>query len=130
MFSHVTVGTADFPRATAFYDALLMPLGMIRHETNPEHGLVGYARDPMATPQFYIMRPIDGRPASVGNGVTVAFEAQTRAEVDVLHAAGLATGGRDEGAPGLRPHYHPDFYGAYLRDPDGNKVAIVCHRPE
>lgn len=130
MFSHVTVGTADFDRAIAFYDAILMPLGMIRHETSPEHGLVGYARDPMATPQFYIMRPIDGRPASVGNGITVAFEAQTRGEVDALHKAGLATGGRDEGAPGLRPHYHPDFYGAYLRDPDGNKVAVICHRPE
>ena len=130
MFSHITVGTTDFSRAIAFYDAILMPLGMIRHETDTAHGLVGYALDPMATPQFYIMRPIDGLAASVGNGVTVAFEAPMREQVDAFHAAGLAAGGRDEGAPGLRPHYHPDFYGAYLRDPDGNKVAIVCHRPE
>lgn len=130
MYSHVTVGTADFDRAIAFYDALLMPLGMIRHETDTAHGLVGYARDPLAPPQFFLMRPIDGKPASVGNGVTIGFDAQSRAQVDALHAAGLATGGRDEGAPGLRTHYHPDFYGAYLRDPDGNKVCIVCHRPE
>ena len=66
----------------------------------------------------------------MGNGVTVAFEAPDRASVDRFHAAGLAQGGTDEGAPGLRPHYHPDYYGAYLRDPDGNKLCCVCHRPE
>ena len=80
------------------------------------------------TPQFWVMRPIDGKAATVGNGVTVAFEATDRAAVDALHARALEAGATDEGAPGLRPHYHADYYGAYLRDPDGNKLCIVCHR--
>lgn len=129
MFSHVTLGSADLARAIIHYDAVLLPLGFTRHETNLEHGLVGYCLDPMATPQLYIMRPIDGRPASIGNGVTVAFEAPDRQSVRDTHARALTAGGHDEGAPGLRAHYHPDFYGAYWRDLDGNKLCIVCHRP-
>ncbi len=130
MLSHVTVGSADLARSMAFYDALLLPLGYRRHETQPEHGLVGYCLEPTATPQFYVMRPIDGAAPRPGNGVTVAFEAPSRAQVDAFHAAALALGAPDLGAPGLRPHYHPDYYGAYLRDPDGNKLCVVCHRPE
>ncbi len=129
MLSHVTVGSADLPRAIAFYDALLLPLGYVRHETDLDHGMVGYCIEPTRTPQFYVMRPVDGLAASVGNGVTVAFEAGNRAAVDAFHAAALARGAPDLGAPGLRPHYHPDFYGAYARDPDGNKIACVCHSP-
>jgi catechol 2,3-dioxygenase-like lactoylglutathione lyase family enzyme len=75
------------------------------------------------------MRPIDGRPAAVGNGGTVAFEAPDRLAADTVHATALAAGGRDEGGPGLRPHYHADFYAAYVRDPDGHKICCVCHRP-
>lgn len=128
MFSHITLGTNDLPRAIAFYDRLLAPLGLERHETDLAIGLAGYAAEPTATPQLYLMRPIDGQPASVGNGVTVVFEAMHREQVDAFHREALALGAPDLGAPGLRPHYHPDYYGAYCRDPDGNKIAIACHR--
>ncbi|MBU8538997.1 VOC family protein [Falsiroseomonas tokyonensis] len=130
MFSHATLGTNDFPRALAFYDALLTPLGLTRFHTDEAQGQAGYAANPEASPQFWLMRPIDGRPASIGNGVTIAFEAPDRAAVRRFHATGLELGGTEEGAPGLRQHYHPDYYGAYLRDPDGNKLCCVCHRPE
>ena len=66
---------------------------------------------------------------SVGNGITVGLDAPDRAAVDAAHKAGLSAGGKDEGAPGLRTHYHPNYYGAYLRDPDGNKICVVCHKP-
>jgi catechol 2,3-dioxygenase-like lactoylglutathione lyase family enzyme len=129
MFSHVTIGTNDIARAIAFYDRVLAPLGIRRLETHEDQGIAGYFTAPETTPNFWLLRPIDGRPASVGNGVTVAFEAADRATVDAVHAEMLASGGSDEGAPGLRPHYHADYYGAYARDPDGNKICCVCHRP-
>jgi len=65
----------------------------------------------------------------VGNGITVGLDADTRSAVDAAHAAALKAGGKDEGAPGIRKHYHPNYYGAYVRDLDGNKVCIVCHKP-
>ena len=129
MFSHVTIGTSDIRRAVAFYDPLLAGLGLARQEADLDKGHAGYAAAPESTPQFWILRPIDGRAASVGNGVTIAFDAPDRAAVDRFHANAMAQGGSDEGAPGLRPHYHPDYYGAYVRDPDGNKLCCVCHRP-
>ena len=130
MFSHVTLGTNDFARAIAFYDALLFPLGLERRETVEAEGLAGYATPDGQRWPFWVMRPIDGNPATVGNGTTTAFEAPDRATVREWHAAGLAAGAVEVGAPGLRPHYHPDYYGAYLRDPDGHKLCCVCHRPE
>ncbi|MBX9701060.1 MAG: VOC family protein [Acetobacteraceae bacterium] len=129
MFSHVTLGSDEIARAIAFYDRILAPLGLSRQEGDAEKGYAGYAAAPDSTPQFWILRPFDGQPASVGNGVTVAFEARDRATVDAVHAAALVAGGRDEGGPGLRPHYHADYYGAYMRDPDGNKLCCACHRP-
>ena len=129
MYSHACLGTNDIARAVAFYDRVLAPLGLARQESGLENGLAGYAAAPDATPQFWLLRPIDGRPATVGNGVTIAFEAPDRATVDAVHAAALAAGGRDEGGPGFRPHYHADYYGAYMRDPDGHKLCCVCHRP-
>ncbi|MCU0946474.1 MAG: VOC family protein [Rubritepida sp.] len=129
MLSHITLGTNDADRSIAFYDALLAPLGLVRFEGEPGKGFAGYARGPDATPQFWIVTPLDGKPATVGNGATFAFEAMSRADVDAFHARALAGGGRDEGPPGLRPHYHPDYYGAYARDPDGHKLCCVCHRP-
>lgn len=129
MLSHVTIGVADLERAAAFYDRIAGILGLGRVVDEPEHGLVGYAERGTATPQFFIVRPIDGRPAAAGNGQTFAFLAPDRAVVDRFHAEGLAAGGRDEGPPALRPHYHPDYYGAYLRDLDGHKIACACHSP-
>jgi catechol 2,3-dioxygenase-like lactoylglutathione lyase family enzyme len=129
MYSHVTVGTNDIARAIAFYDRVLAPLGLARQESDLGEGHAGYAAAPEATPQFWVLRPINREPAGAGNGVTIAFEAPDRATVDAVHAAILAAGGTDEGGPGLRPHYHADYYGAYGRDPDGNKLCCVCHRP-
>jgi catechol 2,3-dioxygenase-like lactoylglutathione lyase family enzyme len=125
MFSHVTVGTNDLQRAGAFYDAVLGAIGYSRSlekETFIAYGERSGAR-------FFVMKPFDGGAASVGNGAHAAFGADTRAQVDAFHAAALAAGGSDEGAPGLRPHYHPDYYGAYVRDPDGNKIQAVCKKP-
>ena len=75
------------------------------------------------------MRPIDKNSASVGNGITIGLDAADRASVDAAYAAAMKSGGKDEGAPGLRAHYHPNYYGAYVRDPDGNKLCVVCHKP-
>lgn len=130
MYSHTTLGTNDIRRAVAFYDPLLAGLGIRRQESDLEKGYAGYAAAPETTPQFWVTAPLDRRSASVGNGVTIDFEAPDRASVDRFHATALAQGGTDEGKPGLRPHYHPDYYGAYVRDPDGNKLCCVCHRPE
>jgi catechol 2,3-dioxygenase-like lactoylglutathione lyase family enzyme len=129
MFSHVTLGTDDIHRAVAFYDVALAPLGLTRQEADLDQGWAGWATAADPARRFWVMRPLDGQPATVGNGVTIAFEAPDRPSVDAFHAAALAAGGRDEGGPGLRPHYHVDFYAAYVRDPDGNKLCCVCHRP-
>ena len=126
MFSHVTVGTNDLAKAGAFYDAVFAVLGMSRGlegETFVSYGERSGGR-------FFVMLPFNGEPATVGNGVHAAFRAADRVSVDAFHAAALANGGSDEGAPGLRPHYHADYYGAYVRDPDGNKLQAVYHEAE
>ena len=124
MFSHVTVGTADIARAIRFYDAVLGVLDWPRLHVDGHRA--GYGRPD--GPQFWVLAPFDGRPASAGNGVHVAFLAPDRGRVDRFHATALAHGGTDEGAPGPRPHYHAGYYGGYVRDPDGNKLQAVCHR--
>ncbi|WP_144633899.1 VOC family protein [Bordetella genomosp. 13] len=127
MFSHVTVGTTDLQRSERFYDAILFPLGLVRRAGKPD-GKQGFACwvDPdKALPRFYVYEPFDGEPGTAGNGSMVAFLASSQALVDQAYQAGMQAGGSDEGAPGERPHYAPGYYGAYLRDPDGNKVHIV-----
>jgi len=130
MFSHVTVGTSKLTRALRFYDAALAPLGIIRQNTYKV--AAGYGPQGCASTNhpFWVVRPLDGAAASAGNGVTVAFDAASRAAVDASYHAALAAGGKDEGPPGLRAHYHPNYYGAYVRDPDGNKICVVCHKAE
>lgn len=123
MFSHITLGTNDFEKAAAFYDAVFAALGI--EQLFKLDGLAAYGT--MTGPKTFIVPPFDGNAAKPGNGVHAAYLAKTRAEVDAFHAAALAHGGTDEGAPGLRPHYHPNYYGAYVRDPDGNKIQAVCH---
>ncbi|HWL83986.1 MAG TPA: VOC family protein [Roseomonas sp.] len=124
MFSHVTVGARDLDAAVRFYDAVLVPLGLRRMTYEPEIGWASWQK-PGEPAEFYVCRPFDGRPATWGNGAMNAFFAPDRAAVDAAHAAGLAAGGMDEGAPGLRPLYSAGYYGAYLRDPDGNKLCVV-----
>jgi catechol 2,3-dioxygenase-like lactoylglutathione lyase family enzyme len=125
-FSHVTVGTRDFAAAKRFYDAVLPVLGLA-HRFGIDGAWAAYGKGPR--PTFHVLLPFNGEPALAGNGVHVAFWAATRAQVDSFHAAALAHGGSDEGGPGLRPHYHANYYGAYVRDPDGNKLQAVCHIP-
>lgn len=128
MFSHATVGSSDIGRSKQFYDAALAPLGL--EAKMQTAAIVGYGPTAGRRPQFFVMTPHDGEAQRPGNGAMIAFEASARAHVDAVHAAALAAGGRDEGAPGLRPHYHRNYYGAYLRDPDGNKFCVVCHLAE
>ena len=129
MFSHVTVGCADLGRAAAFYDAVLSPLGLRRRATQDDGGpkMECWTTPGGRLPEFFVTLPFDGGPSRAGNGVMGACAAASPALVDAAHAAGLTAGGADEGAPGPRPHHGPGYDGAYLRDPDGNKVH-VAHR--
>jgi catechol 2,3-dioxygenase-like lactoylglutathione lyase family enzyme len=129
MFSYVSLGTRDLARAMPFYDAVLGPLGHVRVEDyDPEDRSAAWGLDDPG-PHLWVTQPFDGQLASVGNGTMVSFLADSRAAVDAFHAAALAHGGTDEGAPGLRPQYGPHFYAAYVRDPDGNKLNAVCYNP-
>lgn len=119
MLDHVTVKVSDYARAQAFYDQALKPLGITR--------LMGdgrfYAGYGSGRPFFWI-----GHGEQSG-GAHVAFAVKSRAEVDAFHAAAMAAGGRDNGAPGVRAHYHPTYYGAFVIDPDGHNIEAVCHAP-
>ena len=131
MIAYVTVGTDDIARARRFYGAILPALGYDVSE-GPE-GLsytlpLGPGQSPVS-PDFYVKPTFDGRPASAGNGAMVAFEAQNQTQVRTLHAAALLAGGSDEGAPGFRAAYGPRFYVGYLRDPQGNKIALFSSNP-
>jgi catechol 2,3-dioxygenase-like lactoylglutathione lyase family enzyme len=129
MFSHVTVGCTDLARAAAFYDAVLTPIGLVRRSVTPDGGppAVCWIMPDQPLPRFYVYIPFDGNAASAGNGSMVAFAAPSSTAVDAAHAAGLKTGGTDDGAPGPRDRYGAGYYAGYLRDPDGNKVQVV-HR--
>ena len=131
MLTYVYVGTNDLARAIRFYEATFAPLGLPRCMTGDpawdrlSAGWGIYEDGGARELAFWVGTPFDGRAASVGNGSMVAFRAQSWQQVDEFHAAALAHGGGCEGAPGLRPHYGADFYAAYVRDPDGNKLAAV-----
>ena len=131
MFSHVTVGVSDLDRAGLFYDALLIPLGLARRPVTTDEGppSLCWHRPGTSLPRFYAYLPFDGRSCSHGNGSMVAFLAASIEAVELAHAHAMRQGGTDEGAPGPRQHYGPGYFGAYLRDPDGNKLHVV-HRPE
>jgi catechol 2,3-dioxygenase-like lactoylglutathione lyase family enzyme len=129
MISHVFIGISDFQRAFPFYSALMDELGMQLKFSDPAKPWAGWIAPGVPRPLFVISAPYDGQAALAGNGQMVALQAATRDAVDRVHAAALARGGICEGAPGLRPHYHPDYYGAYFRDPDGNKLGVCCHSP-
>ena len=130
MISHVHVGVTDFERAFAFYSDVMDALGFPLKFCDRERPWAGWMPTAAARPLFLIGRPHDGEGAAPGNGQMVALLAPSRAAVDDCHHRALSGGGRDEGSPGLRPHYHRDYYGAYFRDPDGNKICVCCHDPE
>jgi catechol 2,3-dioxygenase-like lactoylglutathione lyase family enzyme len=132
MFTYVYLGTNDLARAARFYDAIMITLGLSRCDISGEpnwEGVLGwgiYERHGATELALWVGRPFDAGPASAGNGTMVALAAKSWQQVDAFHAAALSHGGTSEGAPGLRPQYNPDFYAAYVRDPDGNKLAVVC----
>ncbi|MDH4557076.1 VOC family protein [Pseudomonas sp. BN417] len=124
VYTHVTVGTNDLPKARAFYDDVLGKLGLKRLADLGENGSI-WGVD---APSFFVLKPANGQPATVGNGVTVSFEAADRSAIDAAHRAALSHGGQDEGAPGPR-NWKENAYAAYFRDLDGNKVAAYCFKP-
>lgn len=126
-FDHVGLVVSDMIQAQAFYDRALAPLGItvfytVTAEQTGDYAHLGYGSD--GRPYFWI-----GGGKAVTGAVHVAFGAPDRAMVDAFYYAALAAGGRDNGAPGVRPHYHPDYYGAFVLDPDGHNIEAVCHAP-
>jgi catechol 2,3-dioxygenase-like lactoylglutathione lyase family enzyme len=118
--AHVSVGVNDLHAAKAFYDPLMTLLGL-RVVVTDELS-VDYGTDKLF---FSLETPVNGARATPGNGVHIAFEAKDRATVDAFHAQALRLGGRDAGKPGPRPEYGPTYYGAFVLDPDGNKIEAV-----
>lgn len=132
MIAYVTVGANDIARAKRFYSAFLPALDYELKE-GPEGLSYALPEKPdlfPVLPDFYVKQTFDGRPATAGNGAMVAFEARSQEQVRDLHAEALATGGFDEGQPGFRASYGPHFYVGYLRDPDGNKIALFSNDPK
>ena len=127
MIDHVGVPVSDYARAKAFYEKALAPLGytliMEVQQDKNDVPAAGFGIDDK--PDFWI-----GGEGGLDKPVHVAIVAKTRAMVDAFHRAGLAAGGKDNGAPGLRPHYHPNYYGAFVLDPDGHNIEAVCHSAE
>ena len=126
MLDHVSLGANDIARAKAFYIPVLATVAL--EVVNEATGrFVDFGTDGPLPPEFSIETPTDGRPAAAGNGVHVAFRAASRAAVAAFHATALQNGGRCAGPPGLRPTYGPHYYGAFVFDPEGNKIEAVCH---
>jgi catechol 2,3-dioxygenase-like lactoylglutathione lyase family enzyme len=127
MLDHIGFAVADAERSRRFYEQALAPLGITLIMTaSPEHtssGGTAHGFGSEGKPYFWF-----GDNEKVGEGTHIAFAAETREQVDAFYEAALAAGGRDNGAPGLRPHYHPDYYGAFILDPDGLNIEAVCHK--
>ena len=130
MISHIYIGVTDFNRAHAFYAPIMDALGHKQRFFDVGQAWAAWQPATGGRPLFIIGRPFDGAAHNAGNGQMIALMANTRAVVDQTHALAMAHGGADEGQPGLRPHYHGNYYGAYFRDPDGNKLCVVCHEAE
>lgn len=120
MISHISVGTNQFEKAVAFYDAVLATLGCKRLMEHP--GAVAYGK---LFPEFWVQTPIDGRSANTANGVHFGFVANSRDEVHAFYEAALEAGATGDGAPGPRPHYGAPYYGCFLRDLDGHKIEAA-----
>ena len=129
MLDHIGITVSDVKRSKAFYALALKPLGIaVQLLPTPEMmqaGHEGYGFGEEGKPYFWFG---SGGPGS--SPIHIAFAAGTRSDVDAFHQAAIAAGGRDNGAPGVREHYHPSYYGAFVLDPDGNNIEAVCHRPE
>ncbi|WP_342709229.1 VOC family protein [Bradyrhizobium sp. B124] len=122
MLDHVTIGISDIERSKTFYDAALRPLGITRLYAEGAE-FAGYGVRPKAF--FWI-----GRRATPQTGAHIAFTANDRATVDRFYDDAIKAGGRNNGRPGIRPHYHANYYGAFVLDPDGHNIEAVCHAPQ
>ncbi len=132
MIDHIGVDCTDFGRSRAFYERALAPLGLtvvmeVTRQTSGGYEGCGFGQD--GKPEFWIGSNSARPSRPVQRSLHVAFRAADRATVDAFHAAALAAGGKDNGAPGVRAHYHPNYYGAFVLDPDGHNIEAVCHRP-
>lgn len=127
MFSHIQIGARNLPRMINFYDAVLASLGLVRISDSADGGPpgAGWHYDGVVWPQFYIQLPFNGLPATWGNGTQISFAAVSRDEVNQAWSIAMQMGGSDEGAPGPRPQYGESYFGAYCRDPEGNKLCFV-----
>ena len=122
MLDHVGFAVSNYDRSKAFYEKALAPLGMSL-VMEPAGAAAGFGKSGKAS--FWI----EARGTPVHGRLHIALAADSREQVDAFHATALQAGGADNGAPGLREIYHPDYYGAYVLDPDGNNIEAVCHRP-
>jgi catechol 2,3-dioxygenase-like lactoylglutathione lyase family enzyme len=125
MLGYVTIGALDEAKAQRFYDAVFGEIGGERKFA--DGGWTGYGERGQDGESVYVIsKTADGNPARGGNGIMLSFRTKTKAEVEAAYRAGLASGGTDEGKPGPRPADSKTFYGAYLRDPTGNKICVYC----
>ena len=127
MIDHMGLTVSDPARSRHFYDKALAPIGYevlmeVPKDFTDGRAVFGYGVEPK--PDFWVSEGAPNQPR-----LHVAFRAERREQVDEFHKAALAAGGRDNGSPGLRPHYHPDYYGAFVLDPDGHNIEVVCHAP-
>jgi catechol 2,3-dioxygenase-like lactoylglutathione lyase family enzyme len=129
MIDHVGFAVTDLEASKAFYEAALAPLGITElmtvtpEQTEAGGTAIGFGKD--EKPFFWI-----GDNEAVGEGTHIAFTADTREQVDAFYRGALGAGGKDHGAPGIREHYHPNYYAAFVFDPDGMNIEAVCHRAE
>ena len=130
LLSHVFLGVRNFERALEFYEILMQTLGYERRFLEVERPWAGWQRPGHDRPLFLIGAPYDGHHHEPGNGQMIALLAGSRSDVDRAYDVALASGGTSEGKPGLRPEYHQNYYGAYFRDTEGNKLCVVTHEPE
>lgn len=131
MFSHIMLGTNNLSESIKFYDQVMPILGFPRGSTGEK--FAGYGKKEDISTGFnclWIGVPFNEEPANPGNGVNVALLATTRDQVNRFYEVALKSGGFDEGAPGIREEAHQNFYAAYIRDPTGNKLVVVCHAEE
>jgi catechol 2,3-dioxygenase-like lactoylglutathione lyase family enzyme len=129
LLDHVSLSVSDLEVARPFYDAVMTALGAAKVYDRPD--ALGYGVRCNASEDYHSCLAVYASPnANLDDKRHWCFKANTRAQVRAFHAAGISTGGQDDGAPGVRPHYHAHYYGAFLRDPFGNRIEAVCHRAE
>ena len=128
MFSHITLGVNNLEASIAFYDGVMHALGYECHSRGESFAGYGYPCDAkLGINSLWILTPINSKRASGGNGTNIAFNAPNRKTVREFHRVAIELGGTDEGLPGIREDVHTNFYAAYIKDLDGNKLVAVCH---